>query len=257
MKKQSILAVTALLLLLMVACKKSKKSDEPVVAQKTYIKKQVYSTGIYTWNYDANNQLSTIEFTSANEAVNGSSIYRVNSTNNKGAITEAVYDAVSPTAIDYKYEYTYNTDGNLTRFSYANNATGMVMGYTNIEYLANNNIKYTTYNASNAITQSSLYILSADGKNVIEMRHYSATGELSATYLYTNFDTKKTQSILYPKGYSTSPNSENNFQTQSYTLSNNAIPISSTYTFEYNADGYRTKRTTSTGAIETTEYFKK
>ncbi|MFA6278349.1 MAG: hypothetical protein WC622_16500 [Pedobacter sp.] len=239
------------------ACKKKETENVPKVEQKTFISKQVYTIGTYTWNYDTNNQLSTIVFASANEASNGSSTYIINSVNSKGAIVDALEDRVSPTLIDYRYVNTYNSEGNLVRTNFFNNATGASAGYTTLEYLSNNQIKQTSFNASNEANQTAIYTLSTDGKNVIEQRSYTSAGVLNHTYVYSNFDTKKTASSLYPKGYATSPFSENNFQSQSLILGTAGVPTNVTYTYEYNSEGYRTKRTSSSGVFDTVEYIKK
>lgn len=249
--------ILILCVVVLAACKKKETENEPTVEQKTYIKKFTYTSGEITWNYNAQNQLNTIVFVSANEASNPSNTYKVNSFNSKGAIVEATVDHVSPSITDYKQVNTYNTEGNLIRSELFNMATGATINYTIIEYLANNQVRNTQYNQDNLVNQSTLYIRSSDGKNVIEMRGYTSVGVLSYTYLYSNFDTKKTATNLYPKGYSTSSNSENNFQSQSLTLGTAGVATNQTFTYEYNADNYRTKRTSSSGTVDTYEYIKK
>lgn len=245
-----------LCVVILAACKKDKKENEPVVEQKTYIKKQITSQGTNTWNYDAQNRLNTMQFASINEVPNPSYTYKASNFNNNGDINDALTDYISAIINDIKEINTYNADGNLIRVNFIDNVTGASQGYRTQEYTGNQ-IKLTNYNASNTINSSTLYTKSADGKNVVELKFYTSAGTLSGTTTYSNFDNKKNIQTLYPKGWSTGIKSENNYQTETYTPASTGITANYTYTYEYNEDGYVTKRIAASGAFISYEYIKK
>lgn len=240
---------------ILVSCKKNRNSA-PTLELKTYLVKTVTVFGTETWSYDAQNKPLSMQFVSTLESSNPSYTYQINSLNSNGAITDAVYDYVSASNIDVRELKTYNNEGKLIRVTSFINATGLSNSYTTYQYLTNE-IRTTTYNASNVVTSSTLYTLSADGKNITEIKNYNAAGGLKNRATYSNFDNKSNHTLLYPKGYGAGIISTNNYLTVVYFNAEIGTTNTTNYTFEYNTDGYPTKRIMVGSNTDTFEYIKK
>lgn len=236
------------------ACKKNKDNPALVNEQKNYLIKKTRGESTETWSYDNQNKLTAIVFANPTNSSSPSNTYKIISYNNNGDVNEALYDYVSATINDVKVLYTYNTEGNLIRSTFIDNVTGATGNYQIIEYIGKQ-IKVSSYE-SNAIEGFNTYTKSADGKNVIEKKYYDSSGTLFYTWTYSNFDKKKNIQLLYPKSLTSGVSSENNYQTEIYKDTNSGGTTTFTYTFEYNADGYVTKRTAANGTFSSYEYIK-
>lgn len=237
------------------ACKKS-RNVEPVAEKKTYLNKLTTYIGIETWTYDAQSRPTNMVFASTYEPTDPSYTYKINSISNEGAVIDAVYDYVSTLKPDIRELKTYNTEGKLIRTTSFINTTGLSEGYTTYEYLSNE-IKTATYNASNVLTSSTLYTKSADGKNVIEIKKYNGVGTLQSRSTYSNFDNKKSYALLYPLGYGSGIVNTNNYLTMIFYNANIGTTNTTNYTYEYNTDGYPTKRVMVGSNTDTFEYINK
>jgi hypothetical protein len=250
---------TKILILLCVvmftACKKNRNA-EPIVDPKTYMYKLTTYIGTETWAYDTQNKPTSMVSASTYELTDPSYTYKINSINNEGAVIDAVYDYVSTLKPDIRELKTYNTEGNLIRTTSFINTTGLSEGYTTYEYLSNE-IKTTTYNASNILTSSTLYTKSADGKNIVEIKKYNGTGALQSRSTYSNFDIKKSYALLYPLGYGLGIVNTNNYLTVIFYNASIGVTNTTNYTYEYNTDGYPTKRIMVGSNTDTFEYIKK
>ncbi len=243
------------------ACKKDKKENEPVVEQKTYIKKQTFhNIGVYTWNYDEQNRLKEIVFISANEASNRSITEKVIAYDAQNRILEMKFDYVEPTAKDIRSVNTYNAAGKLERMQYYDDATNVTTSYNVAAYPNAQQTIINSYNNAGVLSGSTVQTLTSDLKNLAEIKYYTGvngTGTLNSTTTYTNFDnTIKDYSPLYPVGYGFSPKRENVSALNIVTQASGATQTF-TYTYEVNADGYVTKRINATGTFNTYEYIKK
>lgn len=242
-----------------IACSK-KHEPIPEVTLKTYISKQAFSEGIYTWNYDAQNRLKDIVFVSANESANKSHTYSVTVYDASNRISEGKYDYNDPTVKDIRFKNTFNAVGKLERTQYYDDATGTADSYTTITY---SNAQQTIVNGfakNGTLSYCYVYQLTGDLKNVEQFKSYNGvdgTGTLLSTTTFRNYNsTIKSYSPLYPIGYGPTPIFENVYAVQIYTT---AAGVATTYTFTYeaNADGYVTKRIAPSGASSTYEYIKK
>jgi YD repeat-containing protein len=133
---------------------------------------------------------------------------------------------------------------------------GPVNYYSTFTYPAGKQIE-KDYNNANVLLYSYENTLSADGKNIIEIKSFNAASVLTFTHVYSNFDAKKNNELLLPYGYYAFHSNENNYQNFTNTNHITSAVTSSTLTYEYNSDGYVTKRTSSTGSITLFEYIKK
>ncbi|KQC00832.1 RHS repeat protein [Pedobacter sp. Hv1] len=244
-----------LCIVVLAACKKKETANEPKVEQKTYVKKQIFASGENTWNYDAENQLRTITFVSKNEAASPSFTFTfIYDANHR--ITERHADVTNPSSDDYVYKNTYDANGKVTLETYANKTTGAFISSKNFTYTANT-VTISKKDASGTVTGSEVYTYSNDGKNVIKLEIFGPTGTLFSTQVFGGFDDKKSFLQLYPIGYTTPIMHANNHTIQNFTNNISGSAINATVTYEYNMDGYITKRTINSNSAESFEYIKK
>jgi YD repeat-containing protein len=236
-----------------IACK---KSDTPApAALKTYLTKTNHSAlGIFTYTYDANNKLLTEVYAS-----NGSNPSYTNSFTGydaQGRVTEFITDYTAAANPDIKTVVRFNAGGKIDSMFFSLLSGGPVTDYSIYTYPAGKQIE-KNYNNANVLSSSYEHTFSVDGKNVIETKTYNAAAVLRSTWVYSNYDTKKNNDLLLPYGYYPNPVSENNFQNFTNTNHITSGVTSSSRTYEYNSDGYVTKRTSSTGSITLFEYIQK
>jgi YD repeat-containing protein len=236
------------------ACKKN--DTAPPAAQKTLLSKADFSPagGIHTYTYDdAGNMLTEVSTagTSGVAFTTTFSNYDV-----MGRATEYIVDYVSAAYTDEKTVVSFNASGKIDRILSFQLNGGALDAYSAFEYPAGKQIR-KDYTNANVLTSSAESTFSADGKNLIETKNFSSASVLRNTQAYSNFDTKKSKDLLFPFGYSPFEPSENNFQTVTSTNNITSVITTTTYTYEYNSDGYITKRTSSTGSISLYEYIKR
>ena len=237
-----------------IACK---KSDTPApTAQKTLLSKSDFSPagGVHTYTYDAAGNMATEVSTSGTSGT----AFTTTFTNYDvmGRVTEYVVDYVSPAFTDEKTVVSFNTSGKIDRLLSFQLNGGALNAYSTYEYPSGKQIR-KDYTNANVLAGSTESTFSADGNNLIENKNFSSAAVLRTTQAYSNFDTKKGKDLLFPYGYSSFEPSENNFQTFTSTNNITSVVTTTTYTYEYNSDGYITKRTSSTGNIVLYEYIKK
>lgn len=248
-----------LCIVVLTACKKN-RNVEPVAEKKTYISKQTFSEGIYTWNYDAQNRLKDIVFVSTNESANKSHTYSITAYDAQNRIIEGKYDYNDPTVKDARFKNTFNVAGKLERIQFYDDATSAAETYTTVTYSNAQQTIVNGFTQSGTLRYSYVYKLTGDLKNLEEYKSYNGvdgTGTLLSTTTYSNYNsTIKDYSPLYPVGYGPSPLRENVSAVNIYTPASGATQTF-TYTYEANADGYVTKRITPSGTSNTYEYIKK
>jgi YD repeat-containing protein len=250
-------AILFMFLFLFMACKKSDTATP--AAQKTLLSKADFSPagGIHTYTYDAAGNMLTEVSTAGTSGV----AFTTTFTNYDvmGRVTEYITDYVSAAYTDIKTVVSFNASGKIDKILDFQLNGGALDDYYTFEYPAGKQIRkyYTNANVLSGIAENTF---SADGKNRIETKNFNNPSNLSVlsnTQAYSNFDTKKTRDLLFPYGYSLVEASENNFQTLTSTNNITNVVTTTTYTYEYNSDGYFTKRTSSTGAVSLYEYIKK
>lgn len=231
-----------------------KKDSTPPPPQKTRLAKSNFpAVGTFTYTYDAAGNMAT-EVYSGN-ASNPPSTTTFTNFDLKGRVTQYTRDFTSTIITDEKNIISYTADGKLDRVVAFVSSTGDYLGYNSFEYAAGKMI-VKRYNLANNLTGSTEYTFTADGNNIAESKSYSSTGALRSTTVYSNYDDKINPDNLIPIGYYEIPVSKNNYRSVSITNAVTGAVISFTATFEYNNDGYPTKRTTSTGSTNTYEYIK-
>lgn len=238
----------------------SKKDTSPNTPTTTYISKQTFgSIGTYTWNYDAQNRLQNIVFVSSDEAANKSYNFIINGYDASNRIVDGLYDYVSGAVADVRFLNTYNAVGKIERVDFLDNATGNFASRTTATYPSAQQVMVNYIRSTGTVQYCDVYNLSADLKTIVETKRYSGlngTGSLISTTAYSGYTSIKNYTSLYPVGYATGPTSETVFANAVYTPAAGAA-ISYTYTYESNADGYVTKRTSAGGSVNTYEYVKR
>lgn len=241
------------LALFAVSCR---KKDKTTPAQKTYLAKEVFqSTGSRTWTYDAQNKLINIEFASTNETSNPSFNFRVIGLDAFNRVVNATIDYVNPVRGDIKVVNVFGTDGKLLSETETDATTNTLLSSYSFQHTPTQ-VTATFKNGSGVIQFYDVYTLSSDGKNVTKRDRFNSSSVLSFSDVFSGFDNKKSAQSAFVPGFSVSISSANNFTTQVQTLSSGLV-TTYTYTYEYNNDGYATKRISASGAISGYEYIKK
>jgi hypothetical protein len=247
---KSTLILLTLLLCLFFSCKK--KSDDVPAVQNIYCSKIIQpNIGAYTYTYDNQNRLSTETFSPT--VATPSSTYKVEKYTANGSIEEALYtvnDGINTRTKIIKN--TFNADGKVIRQNYYDQQTSVLEKYYTAVY-STGAIRINLFSAANAALDYFIYTSSADGKNYTNLKTYP---DNIYTYLFTysNFESQKTFESLFPTGKSISPTQLNT----NLKDANTTTGTSTTYTCEYNADGYVTKKTnTANGSYIAYEYVKR
>ncbi|MEO7047777.1 MAG: hypothetical protein ABI091_20940 [Ferruginibacter sp.] len=245
MKKLMFLSLA--LSLVFTACKKSK--NEADNTHQNLLVKRTDSDGlIFIYAYDANNRMTSYTRNSNpyNPAQNYTFTY-----NSNGSLAE-YFESNN----HIKGKCTYNANGTI-----ANKKEYSVSG--TVETLVNN---YTYAYAGGITTESYVYSGTGNGfrneykydvnGNNIEEKAYSNTttadplGTFSGTITNANYDAKKNPNSSYPSAFLFPGSAKNNSGALVYNPGG-----SETYSYEYNADGYPTKKTSVTG-VTNYEYIR-
>jgi len=222
--------------LVFTACKKN-RDEEPV--HKNLLIKRTDSDGlVFTYTYDAANRMSGYAMTSNpyNSARNYTFTYNAN-----GSLAEYVEANSS-----LKGKLTYNPDGTLAskkEYSVSGAVETLVntYTYTYVGGMVNENYVYAP--TGNGFRDECKY--DANG-NITEQKSYTTTvanpaGTYSVTVTYGNYDNKNNASESYPAAFLFPISIRNNRGSLAYSTGG-----FDTYAYEYNADGYPTKRTMGT-----------
>lgn len=231
--------------LVFTACKKSNDVVEP--AHKNLLLKITNDGLISTHTYDASNRMITFARTSnpSNPARSYTFTYNTN-----GSLAE-YFESIGLN----KGKYTYNADGTVaTQKEYnVSGATETLVNTYTYTYVAGVVMaNYVYAPTGNGFRDEYKY----DGNgNLIEDKVYSNTtpanpaGTYSVTITYGNYDAQNNPNSSYPSAFIFPGSAKNNFRSFSYSTGGSNI-----YTYEYNADGYPTKRTTAGADVVAYEY---
>lgn len=237
-----------LLVLLMAVFAVSCSSDEaaaPFEVRENRLLKEIGENTTKTYTYNANNQL--IKITELGDLGFGTTQSVENYTYGAdGKVTEVKADYTGASAFGFKYLYSYDSSGRIFAVS--------VKRYTGSSGYSNFSVIYFDYTNPNTIERyesrvadpaaSLTYYDIANGNTTGYTVYTGVTantpnGVLNSTTLYSNYDTNKTPFEGLPLLNHEPKLSVNNpRQTQS---SGSVV----NYTYEYNADGYPTKKTTA------------
>jgi YD repeat-containing protein len=241
--------------ILAVSCSK----DDNYVAKENRLLTETNEISTKTFSYNSDNKLSKI--TDVGDVDNYGSTQAITSFgyDSNGNMTLKTIEYSGNVSYGISYAYAYNSDGQITSLSVSHasaNGSNSFISYSTFSYTNDSKITetlHTTDGEYNDIITLLVYNYSSSF-NLIDLSTYTnvsstnPNGQLSSTSLYSNYDTKKTPysslNVLLDFSYA----SKNNVG--KYDISNSSI----TYTYEYNADGYPTKKIASNNNVTTFTY---
>ena len=252
MKHIKLLFATCLIAALSFSCGKDDGDPEPTELQ-TCLSKTITSSSTTTFHYDENNRAisSEVEFSSS-PLNNYSSAYTYNSS---GQLTEWLI--TNTTSTRTKLLYFYNSSGQISKietYLVSPDGTSTPDRETVASYATPGKIRVLTTPFGGSSYLETDYFIDAKG-NIIKQQTYSPAGMMTTTSEYRSFDDKNSPSLSTPR--TSFARNVNNYLDVTITSHDTGGVSTGTYTYEYNPEGYPTKRTTNTGSITTYEYIKK
>lgn len=243
------LLLIALFFILAVGCKKD-KGPQPVI---TLLAQSVTSSETTTYTYDENNKVTGYVVENIVPDYNYTAVFTYNSS---GQLTEVRYNPANSIE-DTKDVYSYNASGQLSTIEsyYVTNVYSSIYAKYEADYGTAG--KVSVYKFSSAGTGTAYlnteYILDSKG-NVVQQLTYNISGNVIVTTENSLFDNKKAAGASLPQtGF---VQNVNNYGKVTVTATG-GMPGVTTYSYEYDADGFPTKRTASTGSVIRYEYLKK
>ena len=227
---------------------------DPVVTPRLLLTKWTYvGIGTYKYDYDAEKRLTILTYTPLKGTV---SIQHYAEFNAAGAPLYYNHSyAGAPTDMSH-YRPEYDASGRLTilRTYDADNNLRERKVYT----YSTTNIEQLTYTATGALDLRVVYFINTAG-NITSIDYYNAAGVLQQRRNFSLFDDQKSNKWLVPAVEGRYLYSENNYRAYNMYDPFTGITQNFTCVYEYNTDGYVTRRTstnTATGstAIQTFEY---
>lgn len=240
--------VTAMLCILLVSCTK-KKGPPPGSVPQTLLVKTVTNTQTTNYEYGADNRVTKFTAVFPDPANNYSGIYTYNPS---GQLTEIFYD--SDATDDTKNIYTYDGSGRIATVETYVISGGVAQPDSKVEadYSTPGKISVYTTRLGETPYLSVVYFLDAKG-NIARQLSYNPSGLLTVTTENSDFDDKHAANLSIPRsGFA---RNSNNYRKVVVTVPGGS-PSTATYAYEYNPDGYPTKRTTNTGGVISYEYLK-
>jgi len=233
----------------MTACKKDNAPADKPAPKNTYLKSEVIDvfngTTTYTlsstYTYDSQNRVSGIVETSTNTSIspNRSSTNFVY--NSKGKLESFQGQYISGgTTYAYKYTYIYTDAGIVQEMTTTNLATNIITQRNTYEY-TNNGLIYRFVQPSGTVSQTSIFTFNKD--NVAQIEYKNQSGTTVSIQNYAGYDTKPNPLQMKWASIPDKLRSVNNCTTETRTITSTGVATTAQYSYEYNADGYPTKRT--------------
>ncbi|MCK7588954.1 hypothetical protein M0G43_00050 [Subsaxibacter sp. CAU 1640] len=251
MKTLKYILIVASWLVLLTSC--SKDDDGGNQPLQTLLSKRITSTETISYTYDNNNRATGYSTENISPENNFIVTYNYHSS---GQLAEVIYNPANSIE-DTKVVYSYNNNNQISRIetSYVSGSLSSPVSKYEADYSTPGKVSVFRYTMAGTGTPylNTEYYLDANG-NVESQLSYSASGLLIVTTENSNYDDKKIASASLPDEDFVRP--INNYGTVTVTATGSA-PSVSTFTYEYNDDGYPTKRTSNTGSMVTYEYIKR
>lgn len=215
---------------------------------QTLLSKQMTDTETLYYSYDNNNRATGY----SSENIVGENNYTVTySYNSSGQLSETYYNTESGTY--FKVVYSYNNDGQLTKIENYT-VTGDFASFeskSEADYSTAGKVSVYRTHVSGTPYLNTEYYLDPNG-NTTSQLSYESSGLLIVTTVNSNFDDKKIASASLPN--ENFVRNKNNYGIVAVTPTGGSSNIHN-FTYEYNDDGYPTKRTSNTGSVVTYEYI--
>lgn len=233
-----------ILTVLTVSCSNDSDSETPHEMKANRIVKEISENTTKTFAYNDQNQLIKIIEIGKIDAFGVTQSVK-NYTYENGKVVQAQEDYTGSTSFTFRYMYGYDSEGRVYSM-YVQKRVGSenYNDFTDIvfDYTTPNVIKLKDWRMDG---NTSISILDVVNGNITTNSVYTnitnnnPNGVLNYTSLYSNYDTKKSPYESLPLIYNYPYSSANNLG--KYESSGTTI----TYTYEYNADGYPVKKTSS------------
>lgn len=248
----SILSIVFLTSICLISCKKDIKEQEKTV--KILLSKTTTSSTITTYDYDENGNIIEAYLDYFSSPINNISYVYTYVSNNQ--LKEYLITPDDTIRNVLKFKYNYNGDGKVSKISSFIVKDGeediyeMQEATYSSEKISINITKYV-----DATTYLSVeYYLDSKG-NLYQQKTFRPNGDEWIITEYPTYDDKSTSSTSTVK--TSFYSNKNNYLSVKITDLETGNISEGTYTYEYNEDGYPTKRTTDTGVITDYEYIKK
>ena len=247
----SILSFVFLTSICMISCKKDNNEQEKI--EKILLTKRTMSSSIITYDYDENGiNKEAYENNFASPINNLTYVYTYGSNNQ---IKEYLIIPDDTSRNTLKFNYTYNADGKISKItSYvvkngAENIYEMQEATYTSDKISINITKYV--DSTNYLSVE--YYLDSKG-NLSKQLTYRPNGDAWIITEYPTYDDHPASSTSIAK--TSFYFSKNNYLSVKITDLESGNISEGTYVYEYNEDGYPSKRTTNTAVIDY-EYIKK
>lgn len=260
MKQVMYFITLSMLVLAIGACKKDKNDPPPPPPKVTLLVKEDFGFGVNQYTYDGNNRMISVTYTDATTASNNN-VITITKYDDKGRVQEANIDNANGSLADTKEVNIFSADGKLERKDiYVKGTTGETLSSQIIYTYNGDKVDITRKTISTgAVLNYQGYTIDANG-NAIQFRGFNAiTGVAVTVNEYTSFDDKKNAYANIPRGWYEFSSKNNYLALKQTNLTTGAV-LNRTFTYEYDADGFPTKRTTlggTTTPVVTYTYEKK
>lgn len=240
-------------------------NDNDVIKEplKTYLKSEIMDvfngTTNYTlssnYSYDSKNRISGIEEISSNIQISSNRLYSnfVYKSNGNLESYQLQYTS-NGTTYNYKFTYIYAADGKLQEVTTTNLTTNTIVQRNTFEYTSNELI-YRYVSSSGAVSQTNVY--THNGDNVSKIEYKNQAGNTIQVRNFYNYDDKPNPLQIKWASVPDRLISKNNCSSESRTLVSTNDVTTVQYNYEFNSDGYPTKRTDITNNRNTIWTYEK
>lgn len=247
--KYQFIFIVAFLLTGLVAC--TLEDHEVPSGNVRVVKWELVGYGTYRYTHDAMNRLATEVF----EPVGMITPYDVAFTDftADNRLVQAVENFPAPLN-DLGHEVVRAPDGKIERIrKYCVGGPTCTSGIWYFTYPAANVVEVKFWDNGSLFHGTDAYTFNSAGQ-ITEIRHFNASDVLTTTTTHLTFDDKKNMLSFYPEGYLTVPASNNNVVDFTVTNHLTSEVVSASYAYEYNSEGWVTKRMRTGFATQLLEY---
>ena len=214
-------------------------------------KREAVGTGTSSYTHSEVNRLAKETFAPA-VAVEPY-YYEFTSFDPSNRLLEAVQHFADPTR-DLAHEVLRGADGKITRIrKYCVGGPTCTSGIWYFTYPGANTVDVKFWDNGSIFRSTDSYTFNGAGQ-VTQIKRYNSADVLLTTTTNSTFDDKRNIFSYYPEGFLTVPSSNNNvidFQVLTHATS---TVTNGTYSYEYNPDGWVTKRTRAGASDDILEY---
>lgn len=245
MKQKLFFIITGLCVISFFSCR---KNDTPVQT-KTLLIKAAYQSYTDEYNYESGGTLINT-FRRFSSSPGDLGIISITKYDNKGRVEESIFTFPSGSVV--RSVNIYNANGKKEQEDqYTRTNNGEVLSWQYFYTYTGNTVLVRRKNISNGTTLNYYELTYDNTGNIAVYKIYnSSSGSLIQQQEYSDFDGKKEANSLLPEGFSEIVFKENyrSVKITSYNANGSVNSVNNfTYTYEYDADGYPTKRTTIGG----------